>query len=146
MLSKFTFMDHQEFITSALKELIEERKPEAVESFFATNYVAHAGDKKYEGHDFILRWNKQLHGAIEKIKVQEVKFLSQESNRITWQRKLSGVHKKSLRGIPASGKKVTWFDMVVSRFENGKIAEEWLVSELASALMLKQPKKRNIKS
>jgi predicted ester cyclase len=54
---------------------------------------------------------------------------------------LTGKHKNNLKGIPATDKKVTWTEMVVSRFENNKIIEEWVVSELAGELMLKQPKK-----
>ena len=43
-----------------------------------------------------------------------------------------------LRGIPASGRKVKWVEMMVSRFEGGKIAEEWAASELAGELFAKQ--------
>jgi len=50
-----------------------------------------------------------------------------------------GLH---MMGIPASEKKIKWKEMVVSRFEGDKIAEEWVVSELAGQLLLKQPKKK----
>jgi hypothetical protein len=33
-----------------------------------------------------------------------------------------------------------WRDMVVTRFESEKIAEDWAVSELAGALVLKLPR------
>jgi predicted ester cyclase len=84
---------------------------------------------------------KQLHASIEGIKVKNISFLNQEENCLTWQRTLSGKHIKALKGIPASNKKITWTEMVVSRFENNKIIEEWVVSELASELLLKQAKK-----
>ena len=41
--------------------------------------------------------------------------------------------------IPPTGKKVEWRDMVVTRFEGEKIAEEWAVSELAGQLFSKFP-------
>ncbi len=44
-----------------------------------------------------------------------------------------------MMGIPPSAQKVEWRDIVVSRFENEKIAEEWTVSELAGELLLKVP-------
>ncbi len=39
---------------------------------------------------------------------------------------------------------IKWTDMVVSRFENDKIAEEWVVSELMGELLLKTPAKKQI--
>ena len=72
-----------------------------------------------------------------------LEFLSVSGDMVVWQRTLRGTHKGSMRGIPPSGKRVKWNEMVVSRFENGKIAEEWVVSELAGKLATQtpQPKK-----
>jgi len=53
---------------------------------------------------------------------------------------LSGTHESELAGIPPSGKKVKWRDIVVTRFDGEKIAEEWTVSELAGQLMSKLPR------
>ncbi len=44
-------------------------------------------------------------------------------------------------GAKATGQKVEWRDRVVSRFANGKICEEWTVSELAGELLSKLPAK-----
>jgi predicted ester cyclase len=45
-----------------------------------------------------------------------------------------GTHQADFMGVPASGRSVTWRDMVVTRYEAGKIAEEWAVSDLAEQL------------
>jgi predicted ester cyclase len=45
-----------------------------------------------------------------------------------------------MQGIPPSGKKVKWVDMVVTRFENDKIAEDRVVSELMGEMLLRGPK------
>jgi predicted ester cyclase len=45
-----------------------------------------------------------------------------------------------MQGIPPSGKKVKWVDLVVTRFNNERIAEEWVVSELMGELLLKVPR------
>lgn len=111
---------------------------------FAANYVAHAGGKDHQGHEFIKRWTKQLRSAIPDIHVVKVEFHIQTDNTISWQRTLSGTHKANLMGIPPSGKKVTWRDMVVTRFEGEKIVEEWVVSGLAGELFSKQPISRQI--
>jgi len=126
-------------IRHAVSELIEKCNLEIVGEVFAADYVAHAGAKEYSGHSFVKRFAKQLHSAIPDIRAVEITFLSQDDNTVTWQRTLSGTHKAEMKGIPASGKKVKWTEMVVSRFKNGKIAEEWVVSELMGELLLKVP-------
>ncbi|MBI1305907.1 MAG: hypothetical protein GC181_04750 [Bacteroidetes bacterium] len=132
-------MKKQELIQYAAQELMNKGNIDVIPEIFNPSYVAHAGNKKYSGHEFLRRWTKQLHKAITEIKVQHLDFLMEDENSITWQRSLSGKHLKDLRGIPASGKKVRWTEMVVSRFQKDMIAEEWVVSELAGELMLRQP-------
>ena len=132
-------MNMEEHINHAVHQIIDNGNIDAIESFFSVNYIAHA-DKDYKGHDFIKRYTKQLHDAIPDVKTLKVEFLNQSSDKITWQRTLSGTHKKTMYGIPPSEKKILWYELVVSRFEDGKIAEEWVVSDLAGQLMLKHHK------
>ncbi|MFO7656420.1 MAG: ester cyclase, partial [Bacteroidales bacterium] len=71
---------------------------------------------------------------------------SQTENTITWQRTFSGTHKTEMQGIPASMKKLKWNEIVVTRFEGERIAEDWLVSDLAFQLMIKQRIDKNKKA
>ena len=130
----------EEKIRYSIEELVKGNLG-IVDETFATDYVAHAGEKEYRGHSFIIRFANQLRTAIPDIRVVDVKFLVQDANNIAWQRTLGGTNKVEMRGIPPSGKKVKWVDMVVSRFNNEKIAEEWVVSELMGELLLKVPRK-----
>lgn len=134
-------MTKEEIINLTSDELIHKGNLDIINSHFSANYMAHAGDKKYEGHDFLRRWTKQIHAAIGNIKVAQILVLAQTDQTITWQRTLTGIHQENLRGIPASGKKIKWNEMVVSQIIDDKISEEWIVSELAGELMLKLPKK-----
>ena len=68
-----------------------------------------------------------------------VEFRIEAGDTIVWHRTLSGTHKASMMGIPPTGQKVEWIDMVVTRFDGEKIAEEWTVSELAGQLLSKSP-------
>ncbi len=110
-----------------------------VDKIFATDYVVHAGGKDYKGHEFVRRFVKLLRSAIPDLRVVEVVVLIQAGHTIAWQRTLSGTHKADMMGIPPSGKKVKWRDMVVTRFDGEKIAEDWGVSELAGQLFSKFP-------
>ena len=70
-------------------------------------------------------------------------YLAHVDDTVTWQRTLRGTHKNAMLGIPPSGKRVEWKDMLHTRFDGDQIAEEWAVSELAGELMLKLPAKNS---
>ena len=131
---------HEERIRFANEEIIGRGNLGVVEEIFAIDYVAHAGGKEFKGHKFVKGFIGQLRSAIPGIRVVEVLVLMQAGNSIAWQRTLTGAHDSGMMGIPPSGKKVEWRESVVSRFDGEKIAEEWVVSELAGQLLLKLPK------
>ena len=134
-------MNKKELIHYACKELFEIGNIEIIDEVFVKSYVIHTANKDYRGYDFIKKWFKQLKKAFLTIYVDKIDFLSQENNLIVWQRSLSGKHIKQIRGIKPSDKIIKWNEMVVSRFEDGKIAEEWVVSELKGELFVKHSSK-----
>ena len=129
----------EERIRFANEEILGKGNLDNVDEFFALDYVVHAGGKDYKGPQFVKKFIKQLRVAILNLRIVMVGILIQSGNTITWQRTLSGKHEADMMGIPPSGKKVKWRDMVVTRFDGNKIAEEWTVSELAEKLLLKLP-------
>ena len=131
-------MNRDKQISYAAEQLFEQGNVEIIETVFASDYVAHEGDKTHKGQKFIKQFIRQLRAAIPDIRISRIEILCQTENRITWQRTFSGTHKKDIRGIPASLKKVRWNEIVVTRFEGTLIAEEWIVSSLAFQLILKQ--------
>ncbi len=130
-------MDRFEQIKHIADQLIEQGNLNIVYSAFSEDYVAHAGEKTYNGHKFIKQFTKQVRTAIPDIKITKIEILCQTDNVLTWQRTLSGTHKANLQGVPPSNKKVKWYEIVVSRFDKDKIIEEWVASDLAFQLMLK---------
>ena len=128
-------------IENILEQLFSEHNLDIIEGAFSPNYVAYAANKEYKGHNFLKKFTKQLCKSIPNIRVINVEFLLEDSKRITWQRTLTGIHKENMQGIPASNKKITWNELVVSQFLDGKISKEWVVSELMGQLLLKQCKR-----
>ncbi len=118
-------------------ELIGNGNLGVIDEIFATDYIVHAGDKNYKGHEFIKRWAKQLRLAIPDLQVVEVKILIKTEETIAWQRSLKGTHKAAMLGIQPTEQKVEWSEMVVSRFDSEKIVEEWVISELTGELLSK---------
>lgn len=48
-----------------------------------------------------------------------------EGDRVVTRMKGSGRHTGEMMGVAATGKELTWTMIIISRFEDGKIAEEW---------------------
>lgn len=134
-------MKNSEKIKFATEEIINKGNLDIIENIFSTNYTAYADGKVHKGHDFIKKYEKQLHKALPDMRVVKIEFLSEESNKITWLRVLEATHKKSLKGIPASNRMIRWEEMIVSCFEDNKITKEYVVSDLAGKLLLSLSKK-----
>lgn len=133
-------MNKMDLIRKMVKQLFEQGDVEIVDSSFAESYVAHDGDKKHSGQKFVKQFIGKLRLAIPDLKIEKIEFLSQTEETLTWQRSFSGTHKVELQGIPASMKKVKWNEIVVTRFEGEKIAEDCLVSNLAFQLIINNKK------
>lgn len=129
-------MDYQIKIRTLVEELYINQNFDILEASFSEDYKAYAELKTYKGLKFIRQHLKRFHHSIKDIKVVKIDFLCEEVDKVTWQRTLKGKHVNNMQGIPASNKIIQWQEMVVSRFEDGKICEEWLVSDLAGQLLI----------
>lgn len=109
---------------------------DAADRFFAPGYVAHGtGRDLTGGPDAVRRFVGMLHGAFSNLEVT-VDILAETADRVAWQRTLAGTQSGSYMGFPATGRRVVWRDMIVSRFVDGVIAEDWVVTDLAERRLL----------
>ena len=109
---------------------------DVIDQFFSPDYVVHlTGQNLSGGHKTVQAVIKQLRQAFPDIRAT-VEILVEANDRVAWQRTLSGTHQGAYKGFPASGRQLTWRDMVVSRFSNGLIAEEWVNTDLAEQLLM----------
>lgn len=127
-------------IRAANQELIVNGNYDAVPRFFSPDYVAHLTDQDMVGgHQQIRAFLEMYHRAFPTIRVQ-VEILVEGTDRVAWQRILRGKQEGAFKGFPASGREVIWRDVVTSRFHDGLIAEEWVISDLAERLLLSRKK------
>ncbi|MCA8978930.1 MAG: ester cyclase [Planctomycetes bacterium] len=132
--------DLEERVRLANRELLGKGKLELVDEFFTPDYVARIGSRRGNGPRFVVRFVRAVRTAFPDLRVVRVTPLLVKGDTIAWQRTLSGTHAAKLSGMPASGRKLRWCDILVSRFERGRIAEEWAVSELAEKLLAAPPR------
>ena len=122
-------------IQAANSALIADGNLDAVGDFFTPDYVAHLTDQDMGGgHGDIRRVLRMYQSAFPDLKV-EVEILVEGADRVAWQRTLRGTQQGECMGFPASGREVVWRDMLTSRFRDGLIAEDWVVTDLAERLL-----------
>jgi len=123
-------------IREANSEIIGNGNLDAIGEFFSPDYVAHLTEQDLTGgHVAIRNFLGTLKGAFPDLRI-EVEILVEGGDRVAWQRTLRGTHRGDFMGFPASGREIIWRDMVTSRFHDGLIAEDWVITDLAERLLL----------
>jgi predicted ester cyclase len=123
-------------IKSANSALLENGNLAAIGEFFTTDYVAHLTDQDVTGgHDTIRKILGLYQHAFPDLQLR-VEILVEGMDRIAWQRTLRATHLGDFKGFPATGRQLVWRDMATSRFRDGLIAEDWVITDLAERLPL----------
>lgn len=122
-------------IKAANTALMANGNLDAVDEFFTPDYVAHGTDQDMAGRGAIRRFLRMYRRAFPDLQI-EVEILVKTRDRVAWQRTLRATHKGDFKGFPATGRPIVWRDMVTSRFRDGLIAEDWVITDLAERLLL----------
>ncbi|MFM8174265.1 MAG: ester cyclase [Pirellulaceae bacterium] len=125
-----------QIIEAANRQVIVEGDLDAIPEFFTPGYIAHVAGKDFSGgQQVVRRMVGTYRRAFSEIEVK-IEILVQSPSRIAWLRSWRGKPTGPFRGFPPSQKVVRWSDQVISEIEDGRIAEEWLVTDLAEQLLL----------
>ena len=123
-------------IQAANSVLIANGHLDAVGEFFTPDYVAHLTERDMTGgHGAIRKVLDMYRRAFPDLQV-DVDVLVEGANRLAWQRTLRATHRGNFKGFPATGRPIVWREMFTSRFRDGLIAEDWVVTDLAERLLL----------
>lgn len=126
-------------VQAANHALIENGNSDAIATYFAPDYVAHLTNQEVTGHKPVRGMLDLYQRAFPSPKV-EVEILLEGSDRVSWQRTIRARQEGAFKGFPASGRDIVWRDVVTSRFRDGRIVEEWVISDLAEQLLLSRKK------
>ncbi len=127
-------------IRAANHALIEDGDCDAISIYFAPDYVAHLTDQDVAGGHKLIRGMMDLYQRAFPSPKVEVEILLEGPDRVSWQRTIRAKHEGAFKGFPSSGREIVWRDVVTSRFRDGLIAEEWVISDLAEQLLLSRKK------
>jgi steroid delta-isomerase-like uncharacterized protein len=115
------------------EEILNKGNLDLIDQMFAADYVLHLTQGDRRGRDALKQTLATLRTAFPDLHVR-VDHLVAEADRVAWQRTHRGTHQSEYRGIPATGKNVMWRAMLISRIVDGRIVEEWALSDLAEQL------------
>ncbi len=123
-------------IEAANRVLIIEGSLGQVADFFTVDYVAHVtGRDLARGYEVVKQVVRAYRAAFSELELT-IEVLVKAKNRIAWQRTFKAIHTGPFKGFPASHRPMVWRDMITSEFRDGRIAEEWVVTDLAEQLLL----------
>jgi steroid delta-isomerase-like uncharacterized protein len=123
-------------IQAANSTLIADGRLDAVGEYFTPDYLVHLTDQILTGgHDLVRKVVGMYRSAFPDLRIS-VEILVESKDRVAWQRTIQGTHKSDFKGFPATGRAVVWRDMVTSRFRDGLITEEWVITDLAERLLM----------
>jgi steroid delta-isomerase-like uncharacterized protein len=125
--------DWESRIREANDVLLNQGNVDMVPEFFTTTYVVHVNGEDWSGREAITGFLTSVREAFPDLHV-DIEVLATEGDRVAWVRTSRGTHEGDFMGVPASGRQLVWQDIVVTRFEEGMIAEEWGASGLADRL------------
>lgn len=76
---------------------------------------------------------EELRTAIPDLKIEIEPTIIQDQ-MVGWQRKHSGTHSGELLGFAPTNQPIEWTSIILSRYEDGKIAQEWGQGNLSAVL------------
>jgi len=127
-------------ILAANHALVEHSNSEAIADYFASDYVAHITDQDLAGGHKLIQSMLDLYERAFPSRKVEVEILVEGVDRVSWQRTIRAKQDGAFKGFPASGRDIVWRDVVTSRFRDGLIVEEWVISDLAEQLLRSRKK------
>lgn len=130
-------MAHQHSLTEQLVKannaFFHQGDLKLADELFSTDFVVHGpGGGTHLGPQAIREFVTAMRTAFPDLRV-EVQVLLQKDNTIAWLRTHRGTFHSDFMGVKASGQVVSWREMIVSRYEDGRIAEEWAVTDFVEA-------------
>jgi steroid delta-isomerase-like uncharacterized protein len=106
------------------EEVVSQGNMDVIDEIFAPNFVAHEADQDIRGPKGVRQFILMLRTAFPDLHVSVEDMLA-EGDKVVQRWSGHGSHQGELMGLPPSGKRVSVAGITISRFEGGKVAEEW---------------------
>jgi steroid delta-isomerase-like uncharacterized protein len=116
-----------------VEEIFHRRNLDAIDELFTADAVIHDPGLELKGPEAIRPGVRSLLGAFPDLRIT-VEDQIAEGDRVAVRYRGEGTHRGEWRGIPATGKRISYTGILIQRFEGGKIAEFWAQPDLLGLL------------
>ena len=106
------------------EEVVSKGNLDLIDEIFAPDFVAHEADQDIRGPEGVRQFILMLRAAFPDLHITVEDVLAQ-GDKVVQRWSGHGSHQGELMGLPPSGKRISVAGITISRFEDGKVAEEW---------------------
>lgn len=107
------------------EEVWNQRKLDVIDEIFASSVVLNGHPTTCEALKQLVRNRLTVFPDIHVTVDDQVAEGDKVSTRRTWR----GTHQGELRGIAPTGRQVTWTQISIVRFADGKVVEDWAIAD-----------------
>jgi steroid delta-isomerase-like uncharacterized protein len=114
-------------------EVINKGNFDVVDEIVHPNYVYRSPDEKLQGTEALKAFLAGYHAAFPDLRMAIDELVVADDKAVIFFT-LTGTHEGELMGIPPTGKEMRVHGVIRSRFEDGRIVEEWEVLDQLAIL------------
>ncbi|OPX87109.1 MAG: SnoaL-like polyketide cyclase [Pelotomaculum sp. PtaB.Bin104] len=117
-----------------VKDLIEANTLASIDELCAPDFIGHLpGFPAPTDRKTFVDFASMLYSAFPDLHhIVEVQLA--EDDMVSSVVKVTGTHQGTFQGIPATGKKIVFYDLIVARFKDGKAVELWAQLDVLNLL------------
>lgn len=117
------------------EDVFNGRDLDAIDELFADDYVMHDPNAPDDihGREGFRDYVRTFHDAFPDLEVEQLDQLV-DGDEVATRFVIRGTHEGPLLGVPATGRQVSVHGTIVSRVQDGRIAEEWTVVDVLGML------------
>jgi steroid delta-isomerase-like uncharacterized protein len=115
------------------EEIVSKGRLDLIDEIFAPDFVAHEADQDIRGPEGVRQFILMLRAAFPDLHITVEDVLA-EGDKVVQRWSGHGSHQGELMGLPPSGKRFSVTGITISRFEGGKVAEEWELYDMMGML------------
>jgi steroid delta-isomerase-like uncharacterized protein len=122
-----TRTENKSIIRRFIEEGLNKRNPALIEEVYSDGYVGH--DPERESPRTIIDLQQAMVGMLSKVFPDgqySIERLVAEDDVVTWHWTFRGTHQGEIKGMPATGRKISFGGINIFRLENGKVVEDWV--------------------
>ena len=116
---------HKEIAKTISQKVVNEKDYSPIDQYLTDDYVYHGlGGMEAKTPQGFKEAIKSFHQAIPDLKSKIIEMVG-EGNFLVIRFQFTGTHKGEFLGLPVSNAHLEFEGMIMRRFEDGKVAEDW---------------------